>query len=138
MSFREKSAWAMAAVMLVTGLFYLRMMQALPADGPASTQIGPMIPYVIALIILSVAVQVVLAVVAPKDASRPADERERAAIDRAGHWSGLILATGMISGIGSYLVWNNGNILMLWAMGALIISQIAEYALQIYLFRKGV
>lgn len=138
MSFREKSAWAMGAVILVTGLFWLRIALSLPRDAPALAHVGPLVPYVIAVIVLSIAVQVALAIASPKDAERPADERERIAIDRAGHWSGVVLGVAVITGVLHYFWYGQGNLLLLWVVGGLILSQLAEYAFQILLFRKGV
>lgn len=137
MSFREKSAWGMGAVMLLTGLLYLFIVANMPAGVPAIAQLGPLVPYVIAVVVLSVAVQAVLAVLAPREANAPADERERSAIDKAGHWSGLVLAVVALLGAAQYLRTGEGNVLFQWVIGALIVSQIAEYAFQIALFRRG-
>ena len=137
MSFREKSAWAMGAVMLLTGLFYLSIAANMPADAPPIAQVGPLIPYVIAVVVLSIAVQVVLAIRSPKEADAPADEREKIALDKAGHWSGFVLAVVAIHGALQYLWTGQGNLLFQWIIGALILSQIAEYAFQIWLFRRG-
>jgi hypothetical protein len=138
MSFREKSAWAMGAVIPVTGLFWLRIALSLPRDAPALAHIGPLIPYVMAVIVLSIVVQVVLAIASPRDAERPADERERIAVDRAGHWSGVVLGVAAVAGLLHYFWYGQGNLLLLWVVGGLILSQLAEYAFQILLFRKGV
>lgn len=138
MSFREKSAWAMGAVMVLTGLVYLRLVLLIPADAPAIAHLGPLIPYVIAVIIASIAVQAALAALAPKEAARPADERERIAIDRAGHWSGFVLGVAVVGGALNFLFFGNGNWLFLWVIGGMIVAQIAEYAFQIWLFRRGV
>jgi hypothetical protein len=137
MSFREKSAWAMGAVMVLTGVFWLRFALGIPADAPAIAQVGPLIPYVIAVIVLSVAVQVVLALAWPRDSDKPADERERIAIDRAGNWSGVVLGVALLHGALQYLWYGQGNLLFLWIVGGLILSQVAEYAFQIVLFRRG-
>jgi hypothetical protein len=137
MSFREKSAWAMGAVMLLTGAFYLFIVANMPPGVPAIAQIGPLIPYTIAVVVLSIIVQIVLAVKSPKEAEASADEREKIVIDRAGHWSGFVLALVAIHGALQYLWYGEGNILFQWVIGALIVSQIAEYGFQIYLFRKG-
>lgn len=137
MSFREKSAWAMGAVMVVTGLFWLRFALGIPADAPAIAQVGPLIPYVVAVVVLSIVVQVALAILAPRDAEKPADERELLAIHRAGNWSGMVLGVSVIHGALQYLWYGNGNWLFLWVMGGLILAQIAEYAFQIVLFRQG-
>ena len=138
MSFREKSAWAMAAVMALTGLFYLHLALAVPADAPPVAQLGPLVPYVLAVSFASIVVQVALAVFNLRDARKPADERERQAIHRAGHSAGIVLAVVVVSAAGSYLVQGNGARLFQWVIGGLIISQFADYALQVYFFRRSV
>jgi hypothetical protein len=138
MSFREKSAWAMAAVMALTGLFYLRLAVAVPADAPPVAQLGPLVPYVLAVSFASIVVQIALAVFNLRDANKPADERERQAIHRAGHSAGIVLAVVVVSAAGFFLVQGNGARLFQWVIGGLIISQFADYALQVYFFRRSV
>ncbi|MEO6042108.1 MAG: hypothetical protein ABIP41_09415 [Croceibacterium sp.] len=138
MSFREKSAWAMGAVMVFTGLLYLRLLWAVPADASPQSQLGPLIPYLFAVVVASIAVQVVLAIVSRGDPRRPADERERAAIHKAGHWAGFVLAAAAIKGAMLYLWQGEGAVLFQWLIGSLIFSQFAAYALQVYFFRRGV
>lgn len=133
MSFREKSAWTMAAVMLVAGIFYAWQV----SQGPAAPVIGPLIPYVLLVIVLSVAVQIVLAVTSPKEAQAAADERERVIIWRAGQLSGIVLTVGLVASGAVYVMLPSGNMLFHHVLGALIVAQIAEYLLQVYFFRRG-
>jgi len=74
---------------------------------------------------------------APKEASAPADERERPLLDRAGHRSGLLLGTGAVASLLNFLQHGNGNLLFHMMMGSLILSQLAEYGFQIALLRRG-
>lgn len=137
MSFREKSAWGMGALMLVAGLWYASIAAQIPLEAPALAQLGAVLPYVFVVVIGSIAIQVALAILAPRDAHRPADERERAAIDRAGHWSGVVLGFGVVTGAIVYLAHGQANLLFHFVIGSLIASQLAEYGLQIVLFRRG-
>ncbi|MEW4448321.1 hypothetical protein [Qipengyuania sp. JC766] len=134
MSFREKSAWVMEFVVLATGLFYADLIIGAP-DAPF---IGPLIPYVLAVIVLSIVVQTVLGIASPREANAPADERERMAIDRAGHWSGTVLGLGVITAVGFYAAGADGTLLAHMVVGALILSALAEYALQIVFFRTAI
>ncbi|MCY7271933.1 MAG: hypothetical protein LH485_07790 [Sphingomonas bacterium] len=138
MSFREKSAWVMAAVMVVTGAFYAIMVrtasQALGTTAPAAVAIG----FVMLVVIGSIIVQVVLALSSPREASAPADERERLVTQRAGHWSGLVLAACTVTALGHFLVRGDGNMLFHLVMGSLIVSHIAENAFRISLLRRSV
>ncbi|GAA0272895.1 hypothetical protein GCM10009127_11640 [Alteraurantiacibacter aestuarii] len=138
MSFREKSAWAMALIMALNGLLFLGLARLIPADAPGQVQLVAFVPFVAAVIIGSIVVQVVLAIYSPRDAQRPADERERAAIAVSGNWSGIVLGVGVVCGILDYLWWGQGNRLFFFAIGSLIVAQVAEYVFQIILFRRGV
>ncbi|TIX49875.1 hypothetical protein E5222_13205 [Alteraurantiacibacter aquimixticola] len=127
----------MLAVMVVTGLFYLGIVRQIPADAPALAQAGPLIPYVIGVIVLSIIVQVVLAIASPKEAEVPADERERPLLDKAGHWSGVVLGVAVIHGALQYMWTGQGSVMFHWIVGGLILAQIAEYGLQILFLRRG-
>ncbi|MEL7727949.1 hypothetical protein AAG612_00230 [Citromicrobium bathyomarinum] len=134
MSFREKSAWVMGAIMLATGLWYATLV----AHAPHAPVIGPLIPYVLAVIVLSIVAQTVLAIASPKEANAPADERERAAIALAGKWSGIVLGVLAISACFTFVVLPSGTMLFHHVIGALIVAQLAEYIFQIYFFRRAI
>ena len=138
MSFREKSAWVMALLMIATGLFYFYTVsaasRAIGATAPAAVVLG----FVFWVVVGSIVVQALLAATSPKEANARADERERLVEQRAGNWSGFILATGVVLSLGHYLVRGDGNMLFHLAMGSLIVAQIAEYAFQILLIRRTV
>lgn len=132
MAFREKSAWVMTLVLLAVGVFYVKLVtvDGVPAAAAA-------VPFVIFTIVLSVAAQVVLAVTSPKDASSPADERERMIIDKAAHFSSYVLVIGVLVGLGQFMLSADGARLFHVVLTCLILSQLAEYASQIVLFRKA-
>ena len=138
MSFREKSAWVMSALMAVTGLYYFSSVrsasQALGTTAPAAVAIV----FVMLVVIGSIIAQVVLALISPREASATADERERLVAQRAGHWSGLVLASCAVTALGHFLVRGHGYMLFHLITGSLIVSQIAEYAFQIALLRRSV
>ncbi|KPL68544.1 hypothetical protein SZ64_10765 [Erythrobacter sp. SG61-1L] len=127
----------MGAVMLVTGGVYLRVMLALQADAPVREQILPLMLWVLLVIGLSILVHVPLAMAERKAAQQPADEREQLAIARAGRWSGVVMSVAAVSGALLYLAHGNGNLLFYSVIMALILAQFADYALQIWFFRRG-
>jgi hypothetical protein len=138
MSFREKSAWVMAALMILAGLYYLNLVVGASGQlGAPAPPVGLFIAYVVLVVIASVAAQVGLAVSAPKEANAPADERERPALQRAGNWSGLVLGAGAVISLLLYLQHGDGNLLFHTVLGSLIVSQIAEYVFQIALLRRS-
>ena len=134
MSFREKSAWAMALVMLVTGAVYV----TLAAANPGAPAIGVVMPLVLLVVILSIVVQTLLALSFPREASAPADERERRITDKAGHFASYVLATGVVVGLGQFMVTQDGGKMFHIVLTCLILSHIAEYGAQILFFRRSI
>lgn len=138
MSYREKSAWLMGALMAVAGLYYLNMAVAASREmGWTTPPVAIFIPYVILVVVASVVAQTTLAVFQPEDANAPADERERPLLDRAGNWSGIVLGAGAVTALIHFISHGDGSLLFHSIMGSLIVSQIAEYAFQIVLFRRN-
>lgn len=132
MSFREKSAWAMAALLACAGLFYL--VWAMPFSDP-QPPITAFAPFLVVIVVGSILLQVGLAVSSPREANARADERERPALSRAGHWSGVVLAAGVVTALMLFLVDPNGSRLFHYVMLSLIAGQLSEYAFQIVFLR---
>lgn len=137
MSFREKSAWLMALLMTAAGLYYFHIVRA--ASQALGETAPPMvvIAFVILVVIGSVVGQIVLALSWRKEAIAPADERERLVQQRAGNWSGYVLAAGAVCSLGHFVVHADGNMLFHLIMASLIVSQISEYAFHIILVRRS-
>jgi hypothetical protein len=137
MSFREKSAWLMALLMTAAGLYYFQIVRG------ASRALGETAPpaivtaFIFVVVVGAIVGQVVLALSSRKEASAPADERERLVQQRAGNWSGLVLATGAVLSLGHFMVRGDGNMLFHLVMASLIVAQIADYAFQIVLVRRS-
>lgn len=138
MPFQEKSAWIMSFALLVSGLIYASTVLFI------SNEIGhsapPLIPIVVVFTVLlasmATAGHIVIAVLSPKDANAPVDEREQKIFDKAGKLSGYVFGFGVIFSLGLYLFVNDGNLLFYSVFGSLILGQLAEYFLQIALYRS--
>ncbi|MFN3857260.1 MAG: hypothetical protein ACK4RV_05870 [Caulobacter sp.] len=137
MSFREKSAWVMALLMAGTGLVYAWLVARISsAMGETAPPLAAAVPYVLAVVVGAIVLQTGLALLSPREASAPADERERGIIDRAGHWSGVVLAAGLAVALAHFLIVGDGRMLFHLALGAMIVGQVAEHVLEIALFRR--
>lgn len=138
--FREKTAWAMAAILAGGGAFYLNMVisasQALGRTAPPI--VGFVIAYVVVIVIASAVLMSALAVTSPREANAPADERETIIADKAGNWSGYVIVVPALGALWHYAVNGDGNMLFHLVFLALMLGQIAEYLFQIILFRRGV
>jgi len=139
MSFREKWAWVMGALVLAAGLYYLNAALTVSREiGSTASPVAIFIPFTLLIVVASVAARVMFAILAPKEANAPADERERPAVDRAGNWSGLVLGMGAVTSLIYFFSHEDGFLLFHTIMGSLILSLVAEYAFQIMLFRRNI
>jgi hypothetical protein len=138
MSFQEKSAWGMATLLVVAGLVHLWILisvsQAIGAIAPAPIAII----FTMLVVLGAIGVQLVLAIASPRAALAPEDERERLVTLRANHWSGLMFGACAIFALGHFMVIGDGAMLFHLILGGLILSQIAEYALQITYLRRRI
>ncbi|KCZ85455.1 hypothetical protein HAD_07220 [Hyphomonas adhaerens MHS-3] len=140
MSFREKTAWGMGLVLILAGIWYFKRVIGLSEalGETAAPNIRFVIGYIVLIVLASILANILIASTSGKEADAPVDERERAILDKAGHWSGVVLAIGAVAGLWQF-GWNNdGNMLFHIVFGALMASQVAEYAFQIFMFRRGV
>lgn len=138
--FREKTAWAMAAILTGGAAFYLNLVisasHALGRTAPPI--IGFVIAYVVVIVIASVAVMSVLAGTSPREADAPADEREKIIGDKAGNWSGYVMVVPMLGALWHYSVNMDGHMLFHLVFLSFMLGQITEYVFQIIFYRRGV
>ena len=133
MSFRERSAWVMGCTLILIGGFYLKLVIG---DGVPPSFAA--VPFVLGTIVVSIAAQVVLAVMSPREASSPVDERERLVIQKATHFSSYVLASGVVVGLGMFMTSQDGMKMFHIVLTSLILGQIADYGAQIFLLRSRV
>ena len=139
MPFREKSAWVMAALMTAAGAIYVwGAVTASRVLGQAAPPLAPLISFIMLVVIGAIVLQVALAILWPREADSPADERERLIQTKAGAWAGWVLTSGVLAGLAHFLVNGDGTVMFHILFVALIVSQVAEYAFAIFLFRRGV
>ena len=140
MAFQEKSAWIMSLALLVGGVFYFGVVALMSsAIGKLAPPILPVVAvYTGILVLIAIVGHIVAAVLAPRDAGAPVDERDRAVTTRAGHLSGYVFGAGAILSLGFYLFSYDGDILFYGVFASLMISQLVEYGTQIYLYRTTV
>lgn len=132
MSFREKSAWAMAALLTLTGGLFVKLavFDGVPAVFAA-------FPFVLFTVVGAFVVQLALVVLNIADANVSADERERTILSRSGHLSSYFLGVGVLLGLGYFMVSHDGHMMFFIILLTLIVAQIAEYGAQVLLFRRG-
>ena len=93
---------------------------------------------VIFLVAGAIVGHILAAVINPGDADDTEDERDQQVLRRSGNISGYVLGFGCFAGLWQYFVTSDGNLLFHIIVASLIASQIAEYALTIFFYRRGV
>lgn len=140
MSFQEKSAWVMCLALLISGSFYAWSVLALGnvlQDIPPPN-VGGLAIAVIIIVAIAIFGHAVAAIGNPMDANAPEDERDRLVVWRAGNLSGALLGVICMLGLFAFAVIGSGNLLFHIIVAGMVVSQIAEYALTIWYYRRGV
>lgn len=130
----------MSFALLVAGLVYFYVVSVIWSESGQLAQ--PVLPlvvvYTVCLVVLSVGGHVAIAIMAPKEANAPPDEREQQIFNRAGHYSSYVIAVGILMSLGLYLFSRDGNLLFYTVFASLMVGQVMEYAMQIVLYRTSV
>lgn len=140
MSFQEKSAWVMCFALIVSGAFYawtvvaiVQIAHVIPPPNVAGIAMG-----VIIIVAIAIFGHAVAALGNPADANAPEDERDRLVVWRAGNLSGLLLGVVCMLSLFAFAVWGSGNLMFHMIVAGMVLSQLAEYALTIWYYRRGV
>lgn len=141
MSFREKSAWiALLAYGGVFGAYFFFVWQAWAVDENFGS--GVTIPLLIGAVVTFVIIMTVLTIVAallnPKAANAPADERETLIELKAERAASYALSTGVVLLIGALLMGWNGFLVANLLLASMVISELMKAGWQIVSFRGGV
>ena len=140
LTFQEKSNWVSLIILSVVWVNYFSRIQPALSTGTINREesIGLFIGAVVVLVILEVVAHIVLAVSNVKTADQPADERDKTISNKAGNIAGWVLAfcvvpiggLAMFKEVSSVLI---ANLLLL----SLVLSQIVDYALALFYYRRG-
>jgi len=140
MSFNEKSAWIMFLALLVGGVIYFGLVLA--ASLPQQVLAPPTLPlvatYTAVLVLVAVVGHIIAAVFSPAEATATLDERERAIAHRASGLASMLLAIGILMSLAVYLLTSSGDLLFYTVFASLMVGQLAEYGMQIVLYRLAV
>jgi hypothetical protein len=130
----------MFVALLLGGVYYAAVVQELSAQiGQLAPPILPtVVAYTLVLVAISVVGHIAIAVFSPKEASASLDEREKAIYYRASHLSGYVLGTGLFFSLAMYLFAHHGDLLFYGVFASIMLSELAEYLIQIVLYRVGV
>ena len=132
MPFREKSAWiSLLSMSGIYGLYFLSVIQGRPHG---RVHIGSLLITVIALIVVQVVLTIAVAIVAPKEAQAPRDEREKLIELKATRvaYSGLATSIALACFFGAFdppIIFNTNALLFVLVTAELLRSgcQIIQY-----------
>jgi hypothetical protein len=138
MSFREKSAWiTLISVLLTFGAYYGALATGLVR--PYSLQSFHFgLSSIVALIILQVALHIIAALMNPKDAATPRDEREKMIQARSHTFGYYVMIIGMLVVVvlthvrGTDFMWT-----VYLGILTMVLAAIAVAIAQIVMFRRG-
>lgn len=138
MSFREKTAWiALFAYGLVFGGYFFNLASAWDERWGQRLSGGLMIGAVIALVVITVSLTATAAILSPRQANAPADEREQMIDLKAERIASYTLSTGVVLLIGALLMEWNGILVANLLLAAMVISEIVKALAQIVAYRRG-
>jgi len=137
MPFREKSAWISLVCLIATfGVFFTSMgVGVIPQQGWGAFH--HFLLTVVGFIVLQIVLHVIAAILTPKDAGTPVDERERLILLKAGRNGHLVLIVAALATPLSLHFGFNAAAMAYHLMLGLVVSEIVRSTSQIVYFRLG-
>lgn len=139
MSFREKSQWVvLVTVATVYGGYFIEVLPPQGAD-VAAVDLARFAGAALLLVALQIAAHVALAIHARRELERGVqeDERDRMIGLRASRLSGFMLASGAFAALATGVLIPGNFAFVHVLLGALVLSQLCEAAMQVILYRRG-
>jgi hypothetical protein len=136
MAFREKCAWiSLLSVSGICGLYFWSVFRSgLWSDG---SRFGGLLGTIVALVIVQVVLTVAVAILSPKEADAPMDERERLIDLRATRFAYAVLAGSVacacfFGGFRPPIIFNTNALLFV-----LVAAEVLRSVCQIVQYRRG-
>lgn len=139
MSFQEKSAWAMFAIMLtVYGWYFVVLFDRLSDQELREIAYrGMLLVTVLALVFLAIISHIVLAVANPKDAER-ADVRDRE-INRLGEYlGGYVLGAAAFVALAMAVLETDHFWIANVILAGMVLSELVSLGARLVLYRRGI
>lgn len=142
MSFREKSAWiTLIALVIVTLLWTLHFPWGgtfTLAPAPNAFLFHALVWATISFVVIEVVAHVIVAVRAPREASAPADERERLIALKGTRLGAYVYAALTLSAIFLIHLGANQIGLAYLILFSFVIAEVVNYTARIVYYRRGV
>ena len=139
MSFREKSAWiSLLANVVIYGAYFVSVAPALMrGDVGRLSMFGMFAESTIAFVVVIVVLTVMTAVLAPKDASAPQDEREKQISLKGSAAAYYVMAPGVVVALAGAFLGFSGVLVANALFLTLVLAETFKDATQIFLYRRG-
>lgn len=139
MSFREKSAWiALLAYGGAFGAYFVALWRAWDPAYAQPLSIGLLVAAMVGFVIIVVALTIIAALMNPKAANAPADERERLIDLKAERAASYTLSAGVLLSMTGLLMGFDGFLIANVLLASLVAAELVKAGWQIASFRMGV
>jgi hypothetical protein len=137
MSFREKSAWIILVMLvLLTALYLLHVFPWTLTPQPSFSRFHILGASIIAFVVIVVIAHIVVALLSPRDAKTPKDERERLIELRSTAVSSYVYAFLSLASIATLHAGANQFGLAYLVTLAFGLAEIVNYATRVHLYRR--
>jgi hypothetical protein len=139
MSFREKSAWITLVALILLTLFLATHLSGAwtLAPPPGGFLFHALTVGVMAFVAIEVVAHVVVAILAPRDAQAPRDERERLIALKATSLAAYVYALLSLSSVSLIHVGANQIGLAYCILFSFIVAEVVNYAARVVYYRRG-
>lgn len=135
MPFREKIAWVALAGIIVASVLYFGNLAT--HDAPNSYFVGLFVAVTVVQAIITAAASIVVAVLAPRDARAPRDERDREVARLAAGQTYYPLLIGVMLSAVTIHFGNSLFGMLNTLLGVIMAAEALRFALQIAAYRRG-
>lgn len=136
MSFREKSAWiAFLAYGGVFGTYFFFLWRAWDPAYGQGLSIGLLVAAMIAFVVIVTALTIIIALLNPKAANAPADEREKLIDLKSERAASYTLSAGVLLSMTGLLMGFNGFLIANVLLAGLVAAELVKAGWQIISFR---
>lgn len=138
MSFREKGAWvSFLAILGVFTPFFWNSWQQFSGARDRATAMSTAFGLLVLFVVVEIAAHAVLALLSPKEARTPKDERERAIEMRATTVAFQVLVVGALVAVATIHVTPSAWVMQQVLLVAIVAAELVKFGLQIAFFRRG-
>ena len=137
MSFREKSAWITVACLLAVFVpFFVNSYRQFTGVVDNTAAMTVAVWLLVTFVVLEIVLHAVIALLAPRDAASPRDERERLIEMRATRVAFQVLVVGALAAVGAVHLTRSAWVIQQVVLFAIVVAELVKFGGQALLFRR--